>query len=279
MSISGLFRITRPHNSVVAGFAALIGYLIATGTLTLPSLLLAVIVACITAGGNVINDLYDVEIDRVNRPERPIPSGQVSLSGARLYAGMLFIVGISLAALTTTLCLAIAVINTGMLVAYAVLLKRTPLVGNVAVAYLAASIFLFGGAFAGVEGLFQNLPLAGITFLATVAREVLKDAEDVSGDAAGGAVTLPMIVGVRRTGLLAFACACGAVFASILPVGHWWGPLYLVAIGIVDLVILAGAWRSVGCSTPECVRDSKATSLLRAGMFSALVVFTIAAVL
>lgn len=278
MSVSAFVRITRPHNAVVAGFTALIGYLVATGTLILPSLLLAAVVALITAAGNVINDVYDIDIDRINRPDRPIPSGAISLSGAKIYAVALFAGGIALATLTTALCLLIALANALILILYAAWLKRTPGIGNVAVAYLTASVFLFGGAFAGIEGLIQNISLAAIAFLATLAREILKDAEDVDGDAAGGARTLPMIVGIRRTGLFAFACACGAVLASLLPTGDWWGPFYLAAIAVVDIIILAGAARGVRCTTPDCVRESRATSILRAGMFAALAVFAVAAV-
>ena len=279
MSASAFVRITRPHNAVVAGLTALVGYLIATGTLTPPSLLLAVVVALITAGGNVINDVFDVEIDRINRPERPIPAGEISLAGAKAYTAVLFAGGLLTAALTTPLCFAIALANAVILIAYAIRLKGVPALGNLAVAYLAASVFLFGGAFAGVEGLVQNLSLAAITFLATIAREVLKDAEDVDGDAAGGARTLPMIIGIRRTGMLAFACACGAVVVSVLPLGDWWDPFYLAAIAVVDLVILFGASRSLSCTTPACVRKSRATSTLRTGMFAALAVFAVAAVI
>ena len=279
MSVSAFIRITRPHNAAVAGLTALIGYLIATGTLTPPSLLLAVIVALITAGGNVVNDVCDVEIDRINRPDRPIPAGEISLAGARAYAAALFIAGIAIATLTPPFCLALALVNSGLLIAYAVRLKRIPLLGNAAVAYLTASVFLFGGAFAGVEGLVRNLSLAAITFLATIARELLKAAEDVDGDAAGGARTFPMIAGIRRTGILAFACACGAVLVSLLPSGDWWGLFYLAGIAVVDLVILFGAFRGLRCTTPGCVRESGATSILRAGMFAALAVFAIAAVI
>ena len=277
MSVPAFVRITRPHNAAVAGLTALLGYLIATGTLTPPSLLLAVVVVLVTAGGNVINDVYDVEIDRINRPERPIPAGEISLAGAKAYTAALFAGGIAVAALTTPLCLLIALANSAILIAYAVRLKRVPGLGNVAVAYLTASVFLFGGAFAGIEGLVQNVSLAAITFLATIAREVLKDAEDVDGDAAGGARTLPMIVGIRGTGLLAFACACGAVIASLLPFGGWWGPFYLAAIAVVDGIILFGASRGFRCTTPACVRASRATSILRTGMFAALAVFAVAA--
>ncbi len=278
MSLPALFRITRPHNAVAAGFAAVLGYLIATGTLAPSVLLLVAVVALITAGGNVINDIYDLSIDRINRPDRPLPSGEISVSGARIYTVFLFLAGIAASVFTNVYCLAFAVANCLILIAYAVLLKKTPFFGNVAVAYLTASVFLFGGAFAGIDGLVQNIPVAGITFLATIARELLKDAEDVDGDAAGGARTLPMIIGVRRTGIFAFACAVGAVVVSYLPVGTWWGPVYLVGIGVVDLIILFGAGKGLVCTTPACVRDSKATSILRIGMFFALGVFTIAAV-
>ncbi len=278
MSVPALIRITRPHNAIVAGLTALLGYLIATGTLTSPSLVLAVIVVLITAAGNVINDVDNLEIDRINRPDRPIPSGEISLRVAKGYTAVLFVAGIALTTLTTSLCLLIALINSVILVAYATRLKRIPVLGNVAVAYLTASIFLFGGAFAGIEGLVRNIPIAAITFLATIAREVLKDAEDVEGDAIGGARTLPMIIGIRGTGMVAFACASGAVVASILPIGDWWAPSYLIAIGVVDAVILFGASRGLGCTTPDCVRGSRATSILRAGMFAALAVFAVAAV-
>ncbi|MFA7563445.1 MAG: UbiA family prenyltransferase, partial [Methanoculleus sp.] len=125
----------------------------------------------------------------------------------------------------------------------------------------------------------RNLSLATLTFLATIARELLKDVEDVDGDAAGGARTLPMIVGVRGTGILAFACACGAVAVSLLPSGDWWGLFYLAGITVVDIVILFGAFRGLSCTTPTCVRESGATSILRMGMFAALAVFAIAAVI
>ena len=100
MSVSAFLRITRPHNAIVAGLTALLGYLIATGTLTVPSLLLAVIVALITAGGNVINDIFDIDIDRINRPDRPLPAGKISPGAAKTYALALFLSGIVLAALT-----------------------------------------------------------------------------------------------------------------------------------------------------------------------------------
>ena len=95
MSPSGFFRICRPANSLVAGLAAIVAYLIATGTVVPAALLLFVIVALITAAGNVINDYYDVDIDMVNRQDRPIPSGTVTRGAALRFAVLLFLAGIA----------------------------------------------------------------------------------------------------------------------------------------------------------------------------------------
>ena len=207
MSLAGLFIITRPLNSVTAGLAAIVAYLIATGTVMSRTLLLFAVVTLITAAGNVINDYFDVEIDRVNRPDRPIPSGQVSLPAARAYAITLFLAGILVCLFTNDLCIAIAVFNSLLLIAYAARLKRTPLFGNITVSYLAASMFLFGGALEGLPGLLHVIPFAVMTFFAMLARELVKDGEDVEGDRASGAVTIPIRYGMKATMLLALFCA------------------------------------------------------------------------
>ena len=276
MTFHGYLAITRPVNAVVSGLAAALGYLIAKGPLVPAALVLIPIVILITAAGNVINDYCDADIDAINRPRRPIPSGAVTRSSARSYAITLFLAGILLSLFTNPVCSAITVFNSLLLIAYAGNLKRVPVYGNIAVSYLAASIFLFGGAFAGTEGLARNLPLAAITFFAMMARELLKDAEDIEGDTAGGVRTLPMMMGIRSTSWIAFAFAVLATCISLVP-SLWWGGRYLVGIGVVDLFILGAVARALPCTTPGCVTASRATTMVKAGMFASLVVFTLAA--
>lgn len=278
MNLSGYFSITRPVNAFVSGLAAVIGYLVATGTIVPASLVLVPVVFCITAAGNVINDYYDADIDAINRPERPIPSGALSRNAARSFALILFLVGILLALDTGPICIAIVTINSLLLVAYAARLKSMPFIGNVAVSYLSGSIFLFGGAFAGFSGLVENIPLAAITFLAMLARELLKDAEDVEGDAACGALTLPMQIGIQGTARLALDCCLFAVGASLFPVLRW-GPWYLAGIAVVDCIILAASLRALPCTTPACIKAKGSTTLLKAGFFLSLLVFSAAAFL
>jgi geranylgeranylglycerol-phosphate geranylgeranyltransferase len=277
MRIAGFFTITRPVNSLVAGFAAIIAYLIATGTLIPQTLLLFCVVALVTAAGNVINDFFDTEIDAVNRSDRPIPSGAVTRTAARGFAVTLFLGGILVSFFTGFLCVAIAIINSAVLVAYAGKLKRTLLIGNIAVAYLSASIFLFGGALNGWDGLLHIVPLAVITFFAMLSRELVKDGEDVHGDKAGDADTVPIRFGIKKTAYLAFFCTVIAILTSFMPY-MWWGTWYLAGILIVDTVLLIAVFRGLGCDTPECMKASGASLLLKAGMFTSLVVFTLSAV-
>ena len=277
MSAAGLFWITRPANAVMAGVAVVVAYFIATGVLVPAALLLLVVVTLITAAGNVINDYFDADIDAVNRADRPIPSGQVSRNAALWYAVALFLSGTAVCLFTNWICIAFAVFNSLLLALYAARLKSIPLVGNIAVAYLSGSMFLFGGAFAGIDGLIHLVPIAVMTFLAMMARELLKDAEDIEGDKAGGAVTLPIIIGVKKTARAAFVFVLLSVLASAVPF-LWWGIPYLVLIGIVDVILLAAALKAISCDTPACVRQSKSSAALKYGMFASLLVFVISAI-
>jgi len=288
MNPAAYIRITRPVNSVFAGFAVLLGVIIAAGPIPLlgeaapplfiyPALILAV--ALITAAGNVINDYFDRDIDAVNRPDRPIPSGEISPKAALVYSAVLFLAGLFASMFTTPLCAVIAVFNSALLVLYAMKLKGLPLAGNVVVSYLTASIFLFGGAVHGWNGLWQNIYVAIIVFLAILARELLKDAEDIEGDREGGARTLPMSIGVKKTAVIGFILCLGAVIISLLPVFRWWGVAYLILILVADIIIMAGAVKGVYAHGPEDLRDSGATSILKYGMFASLVIFIGSAVL
>jgi geranylgeranylglycerol-phosphate geranylgeranyltransferase len=277
MRLAGFIAITRPINSFVAGLAAIVAYLIDTGTLLPESLLLFFIVALITAAGNTINDFFDAEIDAINRPDRPIPSGAVSRGAARGFAVTLFLAGIIVSFFTNPLCISIAIFNTLLLIAYAAKLKSTPLIGNIVVAYLSASIFLFGGALNGLDGLVRIIPIAAITFFAMLSRELLKDAEDVEGDRAGGADTVPIRIGIKKTSEFALIATVLAVAASFIPY-FWWGAWYLGGIIAVDIIIILAALRGLNCETPACVKASMASSLLKYGMFASLVVFTLSAV-
>ncbi|MFH0967063.1 MAG: UbiA family prenyltransferase, partial [Methanobacteriota archaeon] len=236
-----LFRIIRPLNAVMAGLAGILAFVIATGTLIPAVFIVFLMVLLITAAGNVINDYHDADIDAINRPDRPIPSGCITRRAALVYAVLLFFISIIIGFLFAPLPLIIiGVVNSLLLWLYASHLKVMPLLGNLIVSYLSASIFLFGGALEGWAGVSANLPIAGATFFVILARELIKDAEDMPGDQAQGARTLPILYGIRITVFIAgIAAVIGVVITTLLY--YRWGLWFLGGIIPVDLLILIGA--------------------------------------
>lgn len=278
MSLAAYGKIIRPMNAGVSGITAGIAYFIAGGTNPILAGLLFFIVLGICGAGNVLNDYFDLEIDKVNRPDRPIPSGKVSMKGALIWAGILFAAGVFLAFFTNVWCLGIALVNVFLLILYAAKFKGIPFLGNLSVAYLSGSIFLFGGFLVGPESFLVMLPLFAITFFGTLARELLKDAEDIEGDRLGGARTLPMQLGVRRTSVLSVFFVICAILFSFVPFLTW-GILYLILIGIVDVFIFLVTARSLRYTSSEELAASPCTSHLKYGMFAALFVFLLMEIL
>lgn len=115
-----------------------------------------------------------------------------------------------------------------------------------------------------------------MTFFAILARELVKDGEDVEGDKASGAVTIPIRYGMKTTMLLALACVLLGIVVSLVPY-LWWGPWYISGILLVDAIILFACIKMVRCTTPEGVKATGASTLLKAGMFASLVIFTLSA--
>jgi geranylgeranylglycerol-phosphate geranylgeranyltransferase len=180
----GYLEILRPKNCLMAAFAVLIGsFLVLKLDLVLvwqPVAFAMGAAFLITGAGNTINDYFDVEADRLNRPDRPIPSGKVSVRGTLVFSVALFLLGIFLAAFTNWLALGIAVFNSLLLIFYSWSLQHKTFFGNFTVAYLTGSTFLFGGA--AVGNIQLPLVFGLLAGLATVSREIVKDIEDIEGD-------------------------------------------------------------------------------------------------
>ena len=92
----------------------------------------------------VINDYYDYEIDKINRPKRPLPSGKISKKNALIYAVILFTIANIIALYLNFYMLGLALFNTFIAFVYSWKLKKRLLMGNVLVSWLVASTFFFG---------------------------------------------------------------------------------------------------------------------------------------
>jgi geranylgeranylglycerol-phosphate geranylgeranyltransferase len=242
--IKDFLELIRYKNCAMAGLAAVIGaaiaYSAAPGQLIWMGLIF-ITVFIITGAGNAINDYFDANIDAINRPDRPIPSGRISRRSAYNFSIGLFALGIIISFFigSTLTPFFIAIFNSFLLYFYASFLKRKVLVGNLSVSYLTGSTFLFGGAAYGGKGIQVTLILFFLSMLATFAREIVKTIEDIEGDKLDGASTLPIKIGEARAAYVACAFGLLAVFLSPLP--YYMGlfnEYYLVVVGIADIVFL-----------------------------------------
>lgn len=265
----GLVELTRPVNALAAGVLTLIGAYVA-GSLVhqpVPAGAAGVATVLATGAGNAINDYFDREIDRINAPDRPIPRGDVSPRGALALSTGLFAVAVGLSLVLPWLAIAIAVIDLLALIAYTELFKGLAGVGNIVVAGLGGSTFLFGGAAVASGSLRTVATLALLAALSTITREIVKDVEDLDGDRQEGLNTLPIAVGARPALAVALVSCLIAVLASPVPyLEGTFGRAYLTILIPADLVLLAG--------TMEAFRDpSAAQSHIKYGMFLAAAAF------
>jgi len=272
--LRGLVDLVRPGNAVAAAVLTFTGTFVAAGDAawggaTLQTAAAVVATAAATGGGNAVNDYFDRDVDRVNRPDRPIPREAVSPRGALAFALALFAVAVAAAATLPPVALGIALVNAAALAAYTPVFKRLPGVGNVVVALLTGSTFLFGGAAAGRPLAPGLVVMALLAAAATLGRELVKDVEDVAGDRNAGLRTFPIVAG-ERPALVAAAVAVGAaVLASGVPVAlGTFGVAYLAVVLPADAVMLAAAVRSFA-------DPGAGQRRLKAGMFLAAAAFVV----
>lgn len=276
-------ELMRYGNCLMAGFAAVIGTLIAFNILAsestgshysgdfpfLDSALVFLVVFLVSGAGNAINDYFDIKIDSINRPERPIPSGRVKLKEAFYFSYLLFALGTLLAFSINTVCGAIALFNSILLIIYAKTLKGTPLLGNLSIGYLTGSTFLFGASVFGPGGLKTLFVLFLLAALAITAREIIKDIEDMEGDRAEGADTLPLRIGAKKASYLAALIGLLAVILSPLPyLMSVLGLRYLYIVLLADLGFFAAIYQILVRNNPK-----KSSKMFKIAMFFALLAF------
>ena len=248
--IEGLLRILRPVNCLMMGGAVLIGELIAYGSIFLafPSLLGFVTSFFLTGASMVANDYWDRLVDKINAPNRPIPSGVVSGRTAVAYAVFIAFVGLATAFFTNLPCLILAAAALLVSLAYSFKGKEAGLMGNFMVSACVAIPLLYGGFlyrgfssnFSGLWSLFIFIAMA---FLANTGREVTKGIVDVEGDRLRNVRSIALRFGARAAAVAAVTFYAIAVGLSLFPwlygLVSW---LYLPFVAAADLGFAASSF-------------------------------------
>lgn len=248
------FSIIRPQNCFIGGLTVIAGVAMAynlaqIGPLSnhLPLFIYGYITYFfVAAGGNVVNDIFDIEVDKINRPHRALPSGRMTVKQAWGYVAFLSFIGLLFAVLTgpysALIVLAFLIIG----YVYAAKVKTLGLAGNFMVAFSFAFGVLYGAfAFGETVGfpLTNTIPVPHWLFFFTAflilqARETIKGAEDVEGDKARDVRTIARVYGYNVAAAVAAALNFIGVLSYVL---IWiWGfaswdlwPLLILGAAIV----------------------------------------------
>jgi geranylgeranylglycerol-phosphate geranylgeranyltransferase len=187
----------------------------------------------LTAASMAINDYYDREIDSINEPNRPIPSGLIKPKEALVFASVLTVIGFAAAYLTNIGCFGVALIAWVIFVVYTTVGKRTGLLGNFLVSLCVSVPFVYGSYAVLGEVKLNVVLFVSMVFLANTGREITKGIVDVDGDKARGVKTLAVRYGAKTAAIVAAMFYVSAVFLSPLP---W--VLSLVSVGFIPFVIV-----------------------------------------
>jgi geranylgeranylglycerol-phosphate geranylgeranyltransferase len=290
MGVQEWLTLARGVNVVMGAVTVGLGALIVGGASQsgneLPIALHALSVASFMAGWNALNDIKDIEVDKVNKPNRPLVSGAITIDSAKKFS-------ISMMTLSA-ICLGIIVWHAEnyvgeaewldsaaiwllalfLMVAYEfdglpskVCLKRRGLLGNLAVSGLIAVVIVFGAASVGHGTDILPWIVAICAMMIGTAREVVKDVEDLAGDT--DRETLPKKIGPAAARSWAWVLALIGFVAMAMPFG-----LDLLPKGLV--VLMLPAMLTLLATKPPLAKgeDTKASKLLKRSLMLGLVGFT-----
>ena len=209
LELSRPFTLVAPALGVVSGAVTAAGAVPreswSTGLLLYPALG-ALMAATLNAANNALNQIYDLEIDRINKPRRPLPSGRLMIASAWTITLITYAVALVLAWLVAPggrhECFWIVIVATAITILYSVPPFRTKRLGiwaNLTIA-IPRGVLLKVAGWSAVKTVMAVEPwfIGGIFGLFLLGASTTKDFADMEGDARGGCRTLPIIYGVRR---------------------------------------------------------------------------------
>ena len=248
--IKAAIQIFRPELPFAAGVCVLLGELIALGKF--PSVQQGVLgfvsVFFISGSALVLNDYFDLEVDKVNMPQRPLPSGILSPSDAIFLTVAAILIGLVSAWLISGTAFVFCALACVVGILYNWKYKEAGLPGNLMVSFSVAFTFLFGGIAVGEPWNKIVWTFGLIAFFIDLGEEIAGDAMDIEGDKKRGSKSIAIRYG-RKTALLISAASFSlVVLISMVPAAlQWLGISYMVMMFIMDAIIIlftVRLWRS-----------------------------------
>ncbi len=254
---AAMIEMIRPELPIAAGVCVVLGQAVGLGALPGAGMVALgfLLGVCLSGSAMVFNDYFDLEVDKVNAPQRPLPSGRVSPAEAIALG-----VGLALAAAVIAwrihpIALGLSAVTWGMGFWYNAKLKAAGLAGNLVVSSSVGMTFIMGGVSVGQASNPMVWIFGAIAFFFDLGEEIAGDAMDMEGDQKRGSRSLALMYGRRAALRVSCALFGGVVGLTLLPVA--WGQrslAYLIPIAVTDGLIVfftARLWQS---ATPQAGR-------------------------
>lgn len=271
--------LTVPLGALIVGAAS-------QDNIVIPLLLHTLSVAFFMAGWNALNDLLDINADRINHPTRPLASGVISEEAAKKFSLVCFslstimLVGIvfhteqtigHLEWLDSVVIWGIALILMSAYefdgIPFKPCLKKSGLFGNLSVSGLIAVVIVFGAAAVGHGTELFPWTVAICAMMIGTAREIIKDVEDMEGDSERH--TLPMKIGADKARMVAWVCTLVAFISMGMPFALDLLPLAYIVFLTPALVYLTMVKAPIVKG-----EDTKASKFLKRALLYGLLGFT-----
>lgn len=197
--VQALIKMCRPLNALITFLSIIIASVVcAVNDFSYINVFLAASAGALTAiGGNTINDIFDIEIDKINMPDRPLAKGILSKKEAVSFYITVNIIALILSIFPGVYSFIIVLTAEVILFLYSYILKGIILAGNLSVAFLTGLAFLYGGVI--VSNWKYSLIPAAFAFLINLIREIIKDMQDIAGDSKQGVITFPQKYGLKSS--------------------------------------------------------------------------------
>ncbi|MDR3626719.1 MAG: geranylgeranylglycerol-phosphate geranylgeranyltransferase [Ignavibacteriaceae bacterium] len=238
--INAIIRISRPVNVIITFISIIIAAVIcsAGGLATGKIIITALSGGIAAAAGNIINDYYDIEIDKINRPDRPLVSKILTPGEAVFFFTVFSFLSIVLSFFVNFTAFIIDISALALLFIYSFKLKRTVLFGNITVAFLTGLAFIYGGV--AVDNLQFAIIPAAFAFLINLIREIVKDMEDLEGDKAAGICSFPYLYGFKRSKQVITVFSILLIIATFIPFIYKFYRIeyFIIVMAIVNPVIV-----------------------------------------
>ncbi len=268
---------------------AIVGIMVDMGVETFyhyPSLIMIFVGGwALSASAMVLNDYFDIEVDKINDPSRPIPSGQIKPKQALRFGIILIVIGLLMGIGIDTfewlywgsqfgVSIVTSIICAIMVTTYTNYMKRYSIIGNLAVSIGVWMGFLYGDLVLDFH--INPLPecMAFAAFMLNFGREVMKGIIDIEGDRANGVRTVATTTGPKWTAIIASSLWFFTILGSIIPLFIAKASVvYMASISVsIILALTCIIWL---LSTQEISSVRKIKTMVLWTMLISLVAFTL----